>query len=121
MILTRRDFGKVALASVSGLSGLNLSAKAQAGAVAPNRSLYHGVQFGLQPFCYHDLPMNTDNRSILIERMVQNGLGMVELHATWVEPRFEGVPAQEARNKIRDWRLNPPPGYYRSVKKEFDD
>ena len=121
MIIARRDFGKIAVAGVSALGALNLTAEAQTAATAPNRSFYHGVQFGLQPFCYHDLPMNTDNRSILIERMVQNGLGMVELLAAWVEPRFDGVSEQEARNKIREWRLNPPAGYYASVKKEFDD
>ncbi len=53
------------------------------------------MQFGLQPFCYHDLAMTRENRPTLIKRLVQNGMGMVELHATWVEPRFNvpGAPA----------------------------
>src|SRR5579872_1808688 len=128
MNFTRREFGKLALAGFPSLSALSGGAFASgvARAAAPastNKSYINGVQFGLQPFCYHDLPMNTDNRSILIQRMVQNGLGMVELHATWVEPRFNGpgVSAQEARDKLRNWRLSPPAGYYQSVKKEFDD
>ena len=45
----------------------------------------------------------------LIRRLVQNGMGMVELHATWVEPRFNdpGVSAAEAREKLRTWRVAP--------------
>ena len=128
MNFTRREFGKLALAGVPSLSALSLgtltSGVARA-AVPPstNISYINGVQFGLQPFCYHDLPMNTDNRSILIQRMVQNGLGMVELHATWFEPRFAGpgVSAADARDQLRKWRLNPPAGYLQGVKKEFDD
>jgi len=83
----------------------------------------NGVQFGLQPFCYHDLPMNRENRPTLIKRLVQNGFGMVELHATWCEPRFNapGVSAQEAREKLRNWRVSAPADYYRNIKKEFDD
>ena len=88
-----------------------------------NRSLINGVQFGLQPFCYHDLPMTPANRGTLINRLVQNGLGMVELHATWVEPQFaaQGASAQEAREALRQWRLTAPASFYESVKREFDD
>jgi len=116
MSLTRRDFGKLALA------GLSSTALAQP-AAKPNRSYINGVQFGLQPFCYHDLAMNRENRPILIQRLVQNGLGMVELHAVWYEPNFAGPGAtpEEAREKLRNWRLNPPAGYFRDIKKEFDD
>ena len=122
MLLTRREFGKLALAGVPSLAGLSSAALAQS-AGKPNRSLIHGVQFGLQPFCYHDLAMNRENRPILIQRLVQNGLGMVELHAVWYEPNFAGpgVSAEEAREKLRNWRLSPPAGYFRNVKKEFDD
>jgi sugar phosphate isomerase/epimerase len=116
MIFTRRDFGKLALAELSS------SALAQT-AGKPNRSYITGVQFGLQPFCYHDLAMNRENRPILIRRLVENGLGMVELHAVWYEPNFAGpgLSAEESREKLRNWRLNPPTGYFRDVKKEFDD
>jgi sugar phosphate isomerase/epimerase len=122
MNLTRRDFGKIALAGASSLYVPDIYGAPQA-AAKPNISYINGVQFGLQPFCYHDLPMSTDNRPILIQRMVQNKLGMVELHATWVEPRFTapGVSAEEAREKSRQWRLTTPPDYYKKIKKEFDD
>ena len=99
MSMTRRDFGQLALFSVPALAGLSAFARfgtdllAQAGGSAnrsTNRSLIGGVQFGLQPFCYHDLAMTPENRGTLVKRLVQNGMGMVELHATWVEPRFNG-------------------------------
>ena len=97
--MTRRDFGRRALTGVSSWavcsavngSGLALHAQAAPADRSGNRSLIGGVQFGLQPFCYHDLAMTPDNRGTLIKRLVQNGFGMVELHATWVEPRFDGI------------------------------
>ena len=66
--------------------------------------------------------MTRENRPTLIKRLVQNGMGMVELHATWVEPRFNapGVTDEAAREQLREWRLNPPAGYYRDIKQEFD-
>lgn len=116
MKFSRRAFGKTMLAGVPllRLPGAPLDAH--------NRSYIHGVQFGLQPFCYHDLPMNIENRRILIDRMVQNGLGMVELHATWCEPNFTGanVTATEARKKLRDFRLSAGRDYYAAIKHEFD-
>ena len=67
--------------------------------------------------------MTRENRGTLIKRLVQNGMGMVELHATWVEPRFNepGVSAEQARERLRNWRLAPPADYYRHIRKEFDD
>lgn len=119
MRLTRREFGQVAVGGV--LSARFESVAAQSPA-SPNRSLIKGVQFGLQPFCYHDLAMTPENRATLVKRLVQNGLGMVELHATWCEPRFNapGVSAEAARQKLREWRLSPPAGHYAAIKKEFD-
>jgi sugar phosphate isomerase/epimerase len=87
---------------------------------AANRSYIGGVQFGLQPFCYHDLPMVPENRPTLIRRLVQNGMGMVELHATWVEPRFEGA-RQDAREQLRAWRLGDTAAHFRRVRRELDD
>src|SRR5690242_10514569 len=118
MTTTRRDFHKLVLA---GIPGISLAAAQTAG--KPNRSYINGVQFGLQPFCYHDLAMNVQNRAELVRRLVQNGMGMVELHATWCEPRFEGagVSSQEAREKLRKWRVSAPADYYRQIKQEFDD
>ena len=109
--VTRRDFGKAMLGGVSVVALRSTLTSGQA--AKPNRSLINGVQFGLQPFCYHDLAMTRENRGELIRRLVRNGMGMVELHATWVEPRFNepGVTVAAARDKLREWRLMPPPAY----------
>ena len=128
MSITRRDFGTLALGGLSTMVGMprfggsDATAWAQS-AYLPNRSFIHGVQFGLQPFCYHDLLMIPENRQTLIKRLVQNGMGMVELHATWVEPRFNepGVSAQEARERLRHWRVTATPEFYRAIRKEFDE
>jgi sugar phosphate isomerase/epimerase len=120
---TRRDFGKLAF-TASGICGASVCVSSGVSAqTRGNRSLISGVQFGLQPFCYHDLAMNIENRAELVRRLVQNGMGMVELHATWCEPRFDGpgVGAQQAREKLRSWRLSAKPEYYRTIKKEFDE
>jgi len=111
-------------AAVLGLARSGRAEQASAsGGLRNNRSLVGGVQFGLQPFCYHDLAMTPENRSTLVNRLVQNGMGMVELHATWVEPRFAapGVSEETAREKLRAWRLGNPVDHYRLVKKEFDE
>ena len=68
--MTRRDFGKLALTSVPAMVGLSppprfgarLLAQADGSRRAVNRSFIGGVQFGLQPFCYHDLAMTPENR-----------------------------------------------------------
>jgi sugar phosphate isomerase/epimerase len=125
--LTRRRFGTLVLAGLptaaSRRSGIFARGGVQRPPVgAPNRSLIGGVQFGLQPFCYHDLAMTPENRGTLVSRLLQNGMGMVELHATWVEPRFNGagLTATDARDKLRAWRLSRPVDHYRAVKQEFD-
>jgi sugar phosphate isomerase/epimerase len=127
--MTRRDFGRLAIAGAPLLGRVaasvvaDLNAQAWEPAVgAGNRSLIGGVQFGLQPFCYHDIAMTPENRPTLIARLGQNGFGMVELHATWVEPRFAGagVSADAAREKQRAWRLSQPVDHYSRVKREFD-
>jgi sugar phosphate isomerase/epimerase len=123
--MTRREFGRLAVTCVPGLAAA--AAVGRVAAQTPpgrgNRSLVGGVQFGLQPFCYHDLAMTPENRATLVRRLVQNGMGMVELHATWVEPRFAGpgVSPQDARAKLREWRLGRPMDHYRLVRKEFDE
>ena len=116
MNVTRRDFNRSVLAAIPGIAAAQTGAK-------PNRSYINGVQFGLQPFCYHDLVMNIQNRPELVRRLVQNGMGMVELHATWCEPRFDdpGVSPRDAREKLRNWRITARPEHYRKIKQEFYD
>ena len=126
MKTSRRDFHKMAVAGFSGLGawmvGLAGNAEAQT-SDTPDRSIVNGVQFGIQPFCYHDLAMTTHNRPELLRRIVQNGFGMVELHATWCELRFNapGVSDQAAREMLREWRVKTPKSYYEGIRKEFND
>src|SRR5215470_12791513 len=101
--MTRRDFGRMAVMTASAaalgvrrLGGAAIDQRGAADSRRTNRSIVGGVQFGLQPFCYHDLLMTPENRATLVKRLVQNGMGMVELHATWVEPRFTAPGAGEA-------------------------
>src|SRR5690606_1796743 len=108
MNVTRREFGMLALGGLSsavGISGLGHrhAAAATTATAGANRSYIEGVQFGLQPYCYHDLPMTRENRPLLIERLLANGMGMVELMSPWVEPNFRtaGVTAEQARARLR--------------------
>jgi len=128
MLLTRRVFEKVVASAIPFIAGMSpLGTREVSGGKQSSRakidSNINGVQIGLQPFCYHDLPMTVENRPILIQRMIQNGIGVVELHAVWVEPRFTepGVTPEGARDQLRKWRLSVPIDHYRNVKKEFDD
>jgi sugar phosphate isomerase/epimerase len=124
MHLTRRDFTKLAAASAANLALAGIGTRsALAMASAKPNSVVNGVRLGIQPFCYHDLAMNPENRPLLIGAMLQNGISIVELHATWVEPRFTGpdVDPAIARQRQREWRLSTPPSYYEKIRKEFDD
>ena len=128
MRITRREFGRAALAAIPGSVALAAPVAAEwrvqgQGPSPPNRSFIGGVQFGLQPFCYHDLPESRENRPTLLKRLVQNGMGMVELHATWCQPRYDGpgVSADEARAKLREWRLSAGTGDFAAIRAEFAD
>lgn len=126
MRLSRREFAGLAGASVAECAFAGSFATRAARAATPHtrpNSVVNGVRIGVQPFCYHDLAMNPENRPLLIDAMLQNGLSIVELHATWVEPQFTRMYSDPAvgRAKQREWRLNTPPSYYQNVKKEFDD
>jgi sugar phosphate isomerase/epimerase len=125
MNVTRRDFGKLAAASGAQLALVQGIGTRAAWAMVPGKpnSVINGVRIGVQPFCYHDLAMNPDNRHLLIDAMLQNGISIVELHASWVEPRSAapGVDPEVARKQQHEWRLNTPPEFYTKIKKEFDD
>lgn len=126
MNLTRRAFGRLAAASLPAfatatLPHLSPSAHAQSGKWI--NSTFSGVTVGLQPYCYHDLERIPANRPILIERMVQNKIGVVELHAAWCEPLFAYMynTEEEVRKAKYDWRVNTPPSFFEAIRKEFSD
>lgn len=133
--MNRRNFSKLVLSaaplaylSACTTPGSNPGSNSKTGPNASvskvlKSSVINGVQFGVQPFCYHDLVMNPDNRPDLLRKIIANGFSIVELHATWCEPRIDeaGVSVTQAREKLRDWRVNAPDDHYLAIRKEFDD
>ena len=125
-MLTRRQFGKLALAGVPAI-GTHVQA-------APTLSLIGGIPFGVETFSFHDLPPAGDARLIptLIEDMKFAGLAECEIMSGHVEPMGSyatgwWVATRRAagyakmREEARRWRLSVPMDYYRNIRKQFDD
>src|ERR1700748_2800636 len=109
-MFTRRDFGKVALA------GIPLSA-----ALAKVDSKISGVQLGTQSYSFRDMSFDD-----ALKAMVADGLGSCELFSQHIEqgkttvppiparpgggrpPQQDPAVRKEAREKLREWRLNVP-------------
>jgi len=109
---SRRDFGKIALASVS------FSA-----AFGKINSKVSGVQIGTQSYSFRDRPLDA-----AIKAMVQVGLGGCELYAPHVEYAAMGIQmgaplpqGRAAREALRKWRLSVPLDQFKAVRKKFDD
>jgi sugar phosphate isomerase/epimerase len=127
MNFTRRDLGKLALASIPAAT---LLAK-------PN-SKFGGVQVGVNvPYSYKDMAMSGDE---ILGKTVQLGLSAVELRSQPVEA-FLGVPAnlvpvrgrrgqltpeQEAERKaaaegLRKWRVSASMDKVKEFRKKYED
>src|SRR5262249_44282612 len=127
MNFTRRDLGKLALAS---LPAASLLAK-------PN-SKFGGVQIGINvPYSYKNMAMNGDE---ILERTVQLGFSAVELLLQPVEA-FLGVPPelvpqrggrgqltpeQEAARRtaaegLRKWRVSVTMDKVKAFRKKYED
>ena len=99
MSFTRREFGKLALASVPGaLVGQGALTRAFA-ATKPN-SLIKGVQIGTITYSYR--AMKDQSAEAVLKYVVDSGLSAVELMGNHIEG-FAGAPAMPARPA-------PPPG-----------
>ena len=122
-MLTRREFGKLTLASL---------ALPRLASAAPN-PVFNGVRLGVQTYSFRDLPRptGTDMVDTIIKAMTDCGLSECELFAPHVEPQFptgargaRGAPpspeAVKAREDLRKWRLETPLDHFRGVKKKFD-
>jgi sugar phosphate isomerase/epimerase len=125
-MVTRRQFGKLALAGMPAIAN-----RAQA---APAASLIGGIPFGVETFSFHDLPAAGDARLIqtLMEDMKFAGLAECEIMSGHVEPMGSyatgwWVATRRApgyakmREDARRWRLTVPMDYYRNIRKQFDD
>ena len=137
IMLSRRDFGKIAAAALPlSCTGPVFGAKIN--------SKVNGVLLGAQSYSYRDLSLED-----AIKGMVAAGAGACELFSPHIEapalgkaPAIAGrgpgggrgrgpqdpaaaAAAAEARNKTREelrkWRTTVDLGYYKGVKKQFDD
>jgi sugar phosphate isomerase/epimerase len=114
---SRRDFAKIALASVPVSAAL-----AQAHKI---NSKIAGVQIGTQTYSFRDLPLDR-----AIAATVEVGLGEVELFPpSHVEPRPPApAPGQNqaearkaAREALRQWRVTVSLDEFKKVRKQFND
>lgn len=98
-MLTRRDFGKAAVAALP-LPAL----------FAKVNSTIHGVMIGAQTYSFRDRSLDA-----AIEGCLDAGLGFCELWDGHVEPQ------NISREEQRKWRLSIPLDEFRKVRKKFDD
>ena len=111
-VYSRREFGKLALATVP----LSL-------AMARADSKIAGVRIGTQSYSFRTLSLDD-----AIKAMADIGIGECELYSGHVEPRPPaGAPGQPrpgpnpaAREEARKWRLSTPLDHFTAVKKKFD-
>jgi sugar phosphate isomerase/epimerase len=126
---TRREFGKLTVASVAVL-GRSVEASRNEFGAADSR--VGGVRLGAQTYCFRDLQRTAAGDAIepVLTAMTACGIVECELFAPQVEPVFSagrgqrgGPPSPEAvkaREDLRAWRLNTPLDHFKAVKKRFD-
>jgi hypothetical protein len=105
-------------------------------------SVVHGMQFGLQSYVFSGIGLPQDGiLDVVIQSMVESGLGECDLYAPLVEPaqywdriRAGGpagpgatVPPQvaaarvQARKELAKWRMSVSLDYFRAIRKKFED
>lgn len=115
---TRREFGTMTLGTLA-LPG------ALAGLID---STIAGVRIGVQSYSFRGLPRPADRDpgDVLIDAIVECGLGDCELFAPQVEPAMavgfgRGSPeAQKGREDLRRWRVTTSMDFFRAVRQRFD-
>jgi len=115
---TRRDFAKLALASLP-LRHL-LAAKID--------STVKGVRLGTITYSFRDFPRTpgVDNTDAVIQALQDCGIGEIELFSANAEPgpvTSRGNPAEaaKAREALRQWRMATPMQHFQAIHKKYDD
>ena len=115
-MLTRREFGALALSTVA------LPSVLRAQTVS-------GVPLGVQTYSFRELmrPPGGDMVDPVIAAMKECGLTECELWAPQIEPaspfgRGRPTPeqAQQAREAVKTWRLETPIDHFRTIRKKFE-
>jgi len=115
-MLTRREFGALALSTVA------LPSILRAQTVA-------GVRLGVQTYSFRDLmrPQGGDMVDVIIAAMKECGLTECELWAPQIEPastfgRGRPTPeqAQQTRDTVKTWRLETTLDHFRAIRKKFE-
>ena len=117
-MITRRDFGKLALASMAFPRAILAAVDARVS----------GVRVGVQTYSFRALPRPAggDMVDVIIAAMTECGLADCEIWAPQIEPQQpsgRGRPpaeVQQAREDIRKWRLETPLDHFRAIKRKFD-
>ena len=106
---SRRDLGKLALASMPLARALG----------ARINAVVNGVTIGAQTYSYRALPHGaTDSVDVIIEALKTDGVGEIELFSPGIEPPpGPGV----TRESLRQWRLTTPREHFVAVRKKFND
>lgn len=97
-MISRRTFGKLALASLP-----------LAAARAKIDSTVHGVRIGVSGYSFQSLPLDG-----AIQAMKSIGLGATEVWFRHIEPKT-------SREELRAWRLSVPLEQFRRIGKLYDD
>ena len=113
VIITRREFGLMALASLAWR-------RAHAQTVA-------GVRLGVQTYSFRELPRTPggDATAAMIAAMNACGITECELWAPQIEPAQQGgrgrtpEEVQKAREELRAWRVKTPLDHFRNIRQAF--
>jgi sugar phosphate isomerase/epimerase len=105
-MITRRNFGKLAISAVP-----------VASALAAINSKFDGVQLGVQSYSFRDMSLDD-----ALKAMVADQLGLCELFAPHIEGGHpDQKPARMPREELRQWRLSVPLTYFTGIKTKFKE
>jgi sugar phosphate isomerase/epimerase len=133
-MVTRREFGKAAVAGVAGVA--LAGARFPSSAAARIDSTIEGVKVGAITYSFRDMPRipGADYLEVGIRGCVDCGIGAAELWATMAQPQtilprngqynptvMDTPEMKKAREEMRRWRINTPMSYWQGIRKRFDN